>query len=427
MQLDEYLERVTEQIRCRKIREDVRDEIGKHIQDQKEAFMGRGIDEEAALRMAVIEMGDPVSVGISLDRIHRPKMDWRMLGIIGGLSLLGMLIQSMFAVNGQGAAGSWMVLFSERLPVVSLGIALMILICVADYSFIGRHAKLLFWCCTGVVAYLYLFGRSVNGRMGPEQLWMYLYIPLYAAVLFQCRKSVKGIITAVIYGIIPAAGAVCVGGTVVFINLLFIELVLFSVFVWKQMALNRHRRKRMIFWTWLTVLAAGFLEIVSKSYRIARFVSFFQYQNIGLPSRSRIHDILNSALLAEGSAGTEIPLNNPEADYVITSLIHQKGYLAALLVLGVLIVFFIKTAGIIREQKNQLGYLISVGCGLFFIIQTAEYLLMNLGLIPGMFGTLPFLSYGNHTTILMYVLSGILLSTYRYKDIVTERQFQIIS
>ncbi|MCU6763211.1 rod shape-determining protein RodA [uncultured Roseburia sp.] len=420
MQLDEYLDQVTEQIRCRKVREDVRDEIGKHIQDQKEAFRKRGIDKEAALRMAVIEMGDPVSVGVMLDRIHRPKMDWRMLGIIGSLSLIGMLIQSMFTTKGGGMAA----LFSERLPVVGLGIVLMILICVADYSFIGRHARKLFWCCTGIVVYLYLFGRSVNGTLGPEQLWMYLYIPLYAAVLFQCRKGVKGIVAGVIYGIIPVAGAVYIGGTVVFINLLFIELVLFSVFIWKQMALKRHRRKRLIFGAWMTVFAVGFLALVSKSYRIARFVTFFQYHNMeGQSSRGQILNILNNSLMAKGSAGAEVPLSNPQADYVITSLIHQKGYLAALLVLGVLTVFFIKTAGIIKEQKNQLGYLMAAGCSLFFVVQTAEYLLMNLGLIPGMFGTLPFLSYGNHTTILMYVLSGVLLSTYRYKDVVTDRQF----
>ncbi len=33
-------------------------------------------------------MGDPVEVGISLDRIHKPKIAWRLLVIVGILSLL---------------------------------------------------------------------------------------------------------------------------------------------------------------------------------------------------------------------------------------------------------------------------------------------------------------------------------------------------
>lgn len=48
---------------------------------------------EEAEKNAVTDMGDPVEVGISLDRIHKPKIAWRLLVIVGILSLLGILIQ----------------------------------------------------------------------------------------------------------------------------------------------------------------------------------------------------------------------------------------------------------------------------------------------------------------------------------------------
>ena len=48
---------------------------------------------EEAEKNAVTDMGDPVEVGISLDRIHKPKIAWKLLVIVGILSLLGILIQ----------------------------------------------------------------------------------------------------------------------------------------------------------------------------------------------------------------------------------------------------------------------------------------------------------------------------------------------
>ena len=37
-------------------------------------------------------MGDPVEVGIEMDQIHRPKMAWKMIGLIAILNLAGILL-----------------------------------------------------------------------------------------------------------------------------------------------------------------------------------------------------------------------------------------------------------------------------------------------------------------------------------------------
>lgn len=71
----EYLKSLTEQIRTKRARTMVAEEVEAHIEDQKQDFMAHGLGEEAE-SMAVIEMGDPVEAGVKLDRVHRPKMDW---------------------------------------------------------------------------------------------------------------------------------------------------------------------------------------------------------------------------------------------------------------------------------------------------------------------------------------------------------------
>ena len=55
-----YLTALTSQIRCRKARPLVEEELKAHIQDQKDALMADGMEENAALKESIRQMGDPV-------------------------------------------------------------------------------------------------------------------------------------------------------------------------------------------------------------------------------------------------------------------------------------------------------------------------------------------------------------------------------
>lgn len=74
MKKEEYLRCVTDQIRCKKACPGIEKELEDHITDQAEMYLKKGMTEEQALKKAIAEMGDPVQVGVELDRIHRPQM-----------------------------------------------------------------------------------------------------------------------------------------------------------------------------------------------------------------------------------------------------------------------------------------------------------------------------------------------------------------
>lgn len=66
-----YLDTVAAQIRWKRARTVVTWELARHLEDQRSAFAAAGYAN--AEQLAVEEMGDPVSVGVELDCIHRPK------------------------------------------------------------------------------------------------------------------------------------------------------------------------------------------------------------------------------------------------------------------------------------------------------------------------------------------------------------------
>lgn len=64
-------------------------ELETHLEDQQEEFLAEGHPPEEAERLAVEDMGDPVAVGADLDRLHRPRPQWGMLGLTLALLLVG--------------------------------------------------------------------------------------------------------------------------------------------------------------------------------------------------------------------------------------------------------------------------------------------------------------------------------------------------
>lgn len=212
MKAEEYLRTVTEQMRCKKARGAVRDEIQCHIADQKEAFMQDGMEAEEAEIAAVKDMGDPVDVGISMDRIHRPKMAWGMILLVAFLSVAGYAVQYLLQSNMDGA---------EILPnnvtlymsCIVIGFAIMMGVCILDYSRIGYSAKalMLVFFVTVFGAWLFFSVQIAGARawiaLGAItvniKILLLLFCPLYGAVIYTYRGQGYAAFIKCIFWMIP--------------------------------------------------------------------------------------------------------------------------------------------------------------------------------------------------------------------------------
>lgn len=97
--MDEYIRILLEQVRCRKAHEMIEEEIRNHIEDQAEANMAVGMSRSEALEEAVRDMGDPIEVGIAMDRIHRPALAWNMVLMAAVISIAGIVIHIAIGNN----------------------------------------------------------------------------------------------------------------------------------------------------------------------------------------------------------------------------------------------------------------------------------------------------------------------------------------
>ena len=125
MKREEYLQILTDQIRCRMARDAVKEEYCAHIEDQMQDFMSEGMDRKEAEKAAVKEMGDPVETGNELDRIHRPVMPWGMIALVAALSIIGFVIQMTMQGKVETAGGYGWMSISRNLFFMIIGLAVM--------------------------------------------------------------------------------------------------------------------------------------------------------------------------------------------------------------------------------------------------------------------------------------------------------------
>ena len=53
-----------------------------HIEDAKEDFINKGMEKHEAEKKAVKAMGNPEEIGKELNKVHRQKLDWKLLILI---------------------------------------------------------------------------------------------------------------------------------------------------------------------------------------------------------------------------------------------------------------------------------------------------------------------------------------------------------
>ena len=90
--MEDFIKNITEQIRCVRAREGIAHELKNHILDQAEAFEASGESHNEALQKAIKEMGDPIAIGTSLDQVHRPQTDWKMIIMVFLFYIIGLAL-----------------------------------------------------------------------------------------------------------------------------------------------------------------------------------------------------------------------------------------------------------------------------------------------------------------------------------------------
>jgi len=437
--MEEYLEKMLSQIRCKKARPYILDEIRSHIEDQIADNISEGMDFAEAEKKAVTDMGDPIEVGISLDRIHKPRIAWNFLVIVGIVSVLGIAIQqSIFNQLGHydfdpSIQNTFLPTMIGFVSSVVFGFILMCVIYFMDYTTIAKYAKIvgLFIIGLGFLLLAGFFGRNINGthdyvgfgmfRISATSLMMF-YIPIYGAILYKYREGgTSSFLKAIVWLAVPVFITFWIPNRMVAGILMISMLIELTAACMKGWFKVPVKRTIAIVWSVFLVLPIALLFFMFAlhllaPYQEARIQSILSADQ---HSMTNILRVFSRDIALFGNSGNDVigSIPNFNSDYVFSYIINSYGSIAGILVIAILAALVVCVFATSMRQKNELGFVMGFGCGMVLFLNSIINLLSAIGVIPPTASFLPFFSVGRSNITLCYALVGIIMSIYRYRDV----------
>lgn len=416
----EYVRLCVGQMRCRAMRPVVEKELRAHMEDQEEAYLAEGKTPEEAERLAVAQMGDPVETGMGLDRVHRPRMDWKVLGLIGALALAGIVLQFIWA--GQG--GNMQT--AQRFAICTgIGLVLMTGVCFADYTVLGKYPRLSWCVVTALAAAAYLGAERINGA-GRAGYMVMLMVPCFAGLVwFYRRQRWIGIGKALGWLFLSGALLLVCGGLQ---DGLMVKIWLCGCVAVLAFAVGKGwygvKKGKAALVLLIPAVLAGFyigkLFLQGATYQTERLKALFgmmagkavpeQMNYQWLAVRETLGQLRLTGAAAVKATGAVLPENE---NYALLWISENYGIIAAVIVLAVLAALAGFLLWRVGKEKNRLGALAGIGCIYVFAVSAAVHGLVNFGVFLPVDCALPFLSMNGRQCIVLYGLMGVWLSVYR--------------
>lgn len=432
--MEEYLEKLLSQIRCKKARPYISDEIRKHMEDQITENIAHGMTAKEAEINAVADMGDPVEAGISLDKVHKPQVAWKLIVIVGILSLLGIFIQQSISYHIAEISSDIPEYYAfsgtRFVTSVILGFAVMCGIYFLDYTTIAKYSKFIgaFIITVGILSILGFLGRFGHEKYFMVRLlttaFMMFYVPTYGAILYKYREGgLASLLKAIVWLMIPVIIMFkmpnLVGTSILMVSML-IQLSAAIIKGWFKVPV---KRTVAIIWTAFGILPIILLFSMYALHMLAAYqearIRAWLFATGDASYMSNILRSLCTDIAFIGNSGKDVVGTLPDfnSDYIFSYILNSYGSIAGIIIVAALAVLILYIFSVCLKQKNELGLVMGFGCGMILLLNTVINLLGTVGVIPPAASFLPFLSAGRGNIVLCYALVGIIMSIYRYKDV----------
>jgi len=406
-----YLHEVTEQIKSKEAKKYVAAELNHHLKTAKQSFINDGLTEAEAEEKAIAQMGNPAMLGIQMNKLHRPKVDWLMIIILFatiGLGFLPLLsldpnIASMYVKN--------------KTIIVLLGLLITFGFMFLDYRRLIQY-KWLFFTLGMLILFLLITGPStyINGypliEVGPLSLDSSSSLPfflLFWAAFFKSSRitlwQTGGLFFLTLFMFFSLSG----------LSITFIYIIMFFVMIWwSNLSLKKVTGATLS----LFAFFGGTALIVRPSLhpyqteRISAYLNPAQYNETSGYLYIHVKELMqNAGWFGNTSKVDFIP--EPYTDYVFVNFTYHYGWLLASILVMILALMAARMLFTLRKINNSFGKMLIIGGVTLFAVQFIYNIAMATGWLPMMSMSLPFISYGLMPTIMNSIIIGIFLSIYR--------------
>ncbi|MFF2856594.1 MULTISPECIES: FtsW/RodA/SpoVE family cell cycle protein [unclassified Peribacillus] len=419
MRSNHFLNEVSSYIRSKEAKKYIEAELKAHLHQAKTELVKKGYTEAEAEELAVRNMGSPSDIGQKMDKLHRPKIDWKLMSMFLFMSATGLFLFWFLFKDGNS--------FSVLKQVYSV-IGSVILACVLlffDYRKFQRWGWFFFTIGCLILFQFQFSNVFVNGSpriniTGLLSVDSIVVLPLFLlawAGMLQSRKM-NVYLAAILY--------VC--SAFLFLNTVNLQAsmlysLMVAVMVWKS---GLNKRKILVTAAVLLTACVSLLLISLKDIRAYQLERLFAFVTPEKFSETSGYMYLELEKLIEdagwfghfNSLGEFYYSNEMMTDFIFVTITYTLGWAGSLLI-GLLFLWMIwRISRIFQTVKDPFGKMLVSGSFAIFTAQVTVSIGMSFGLLPITSVSLPFMSYGALSAMINACLFGLVLSVYHKKDII---------
>ena len=444
LQIKDFLEKVCNEIKYKPIREEISKELENHIEESKEAYIHKGESEEIAINKAIADMGDAEAIGKTLNKIHKPKLDYKLIILLLILLCFTFLVVGIKTTSHVFSEGEGPY-FIKTIVYLIIGFILGLAIYFMDYTKIEKYSNYIYIASSILIIYTVISSHHlINGI--PYLNIGNIYIPINRVVMplfliafigfiqnvgkhkvefrvldletIQIDKSLIKIIILSVFSLLLLA-------SIPSLTSAFILGIAYMIIATVKIIKDSHKKVTNVLKLWGVIAVLGIICIISLTtapYRLERIVTTFypetDPEGAGWLGINRKLIIESASMFGEAEdMSNALDLFDAGTQFAFISILAHYGWIVAILLIVTIILISIKLIINSIKVKDDYGKMLIIGISCLFIFQSVFNVLMNLNLWFESGFELPFVSYGGTGLIMNMACLALVLSIYRRKDI----------
>lgn len=433
--VDAFLKGVLGEVKYKKIHPYLAQELNDHIELLKEdLMMEEGLDEETAYKQAVAQMGNAKEVGEGFHKTHKPVLEWRVLALMGiliGIGFLAILGYDMqFETDGR-------LVMKQMFMAASAGFAVIYILYEIKYSCLEKLTWVFYIVpCILLVSTMFI-GIEVNGirrwvNIGPLVIQpATVAVPLFiiAFVNFIRKWGNQGFWGWFKVGLLAELSMIlCMFGYFSKAVVLGISYIVIMVIYTYTKEFKGSRKKVIGILLTAGILGSILTVIYNMKYAPDRWARILTYLNPEQdPTGSGYVTLAVRQAVQKahwmGSSINPSDLNGPfsyegNSDLIFTFIIGHMGMLAAAGIVLLVVLMIGRCFNMGHKVRDSYGKMIIYGFSTYFALQFIMSIAFSMGWVSVGMSYMPFISYGGSNLVIDMMMMGLILSIYRYKDIV---------
>lgn len=415
MKTKEFLNKVSKEIKYKPANKNITEELESHIEEAKKDYLCKGYSSNEAEEMAVKQMGDARKIGKELNKIHKPKLDWMLMGLI-------IILFSFRIILTINSTDNYI-----NLKYLILSLSCGTIIYFFDYRKTKNCASLIYF-----ISSMILLFQWINWYLGLDmdkihfinmRLWnvcIPLYIIAFAGYMADYKKEDfwNMIILYTISCVLIYMQSSSITNTLI---LVFSYLAIIAL---KLLRDNPKNIKKVIAIYGGTLITSVIVMLLMTNIHIAYIFygdtpeknytpNGYWHQN----TQEHENKILSN-LKWFGATDEQEELNETDSSHFRFLYILGKFGIIPATILAVVIIFMcVRLAKNSKKIKDIYGKYLIIGLGTTYIMQSVIHILMNLKLWIRSDVNLPFVTEGSLYFLINCFTFAVILSVYRRKDI----------